>query len=302
MNTHEQDGTTLIRSMTGYGRKETGEAGGFSVEIRSLNNRYLDVQVKAPRGLAVLEPRVKKAVQDRFSRGRFEVSITRNGNQERAGRLVVDEERVGQYIGILRELKTRFGLAGDVDVSTVAGFRELISISEVTEDAEELWQVLSAGLAAALEELDRMRSQEGAVLAQDITARLETVAGAIQTIRTQAPATVENARKRMADALSRLLNEQPDPVRLAQEMAILAERTDVTEELTRLGSHLGQFRSLLNEPSREAVGRKLDFLLQEMGREVNTIASKAMDARISLDVVNVKAELEKIREQVQNIE
>ncbi len=293
----------MIRSMTGYGRKEVDEAGDhFTVEIRSLNNRYLDVQVKTPRGLAVMESRVKKSVQERFSRGRFEVFISRNGGRERTDRLVVDEALAGQYIGILKDLKSRFGLSGDVDLSLVAGFQDLITVNEVKEDPEALWRVLTPGLSLALDDLDRMRVEEGAALARDIRERLETVDRLLQTIGAIAPATVENARKRMADTLSRLLNEQPDPVRLAQEIAILAERTDVTEELTRLGSHMAQFRSLLVESGREAVGRKLDFLIQEMGREVNTIASKAMDARISMDIVTIKAELEKIREQVQNIE
>jgi uncharacterized protein (TIGR00255 family) len=303
MNNHAQGGATLIRSMTGYGRGEAGEAGSrFVLEIRSLNNRYLDIQVKAPRGLAFLEPRVKKTVQDRFPRGRFDVFITRTEEHDKDGVLVVNEALAGQYIGILRDLKKRLGLAGEPDLSMVAGFPDVITLTEVKEDAEAQWQTLSEALSHALDQLDRMRSEEGAALVRDIRARLETIDRAIQAIRSQTPATVENARKRMTDTLRRLLNEQPDPVRLAQEIAMLAERTDVSEELTRLGSHLGQFLSLLNDAAHEAIGRKLDFLLQEIGREVNTIASKAMDARISLDVVNVKSELEKIREQIQNIE
>jgi len=289
--------------MTGYGRTEVGDAGSrFSLEIRSLNNRYLDIQVKIPRGLAVLESRVKKAVQNRFSRGRFDVTITRSTGLEGSGRLLVDEALAAHYVGILKDLKTRFGLSGDIDLSLVAGLPDLISRTEVREDPETLWLILSTGLAQALDELDRMRGEEGAHLAQDISARLDAVERSIQAIRSQSPVTVENARKRMTDVLSRLLLEQPDPVRLAQEIAVLAERTDVTEELTRLGCHMTQFRSMLDASAGEAVGRKLDFLLQEMGREVNTIASKAMDAQIALDVVNVKAELEKIREQTQNIE
>jgi len=293
----------VIRSMTGYGRQEVGEADvHFTVEIRSLNNRYLDIQVKSPRTLAAMESRVKKSVQERFSRGRFDVFITRNGEQEKAGRLVVNEALAGQYIGVLRDLKTRFGLGGDVELSMVSGFPDIITVAETREDPEALWLVLSGGLVQALDELDRMRADEGAALARDILSRTETIERLIARIHAKAPATVELARKKMADTLSRLLNEQPDPVRVAQEIAILAERTDVTEELTRLGSHITQFRGLLNDSPHEGVGRKLDFMIQEMGREVNTIASKAMDAEISLDVVNVKAELEKIREQVQNIE
>jgi uncharacterized protein (TIGR00255 family) len=293
----------VIRSMTGYGRKETGDAGNrFVIEVRSLNNRYLDLQVKSPRDLSFIEPRVKKAVQERFSRGRFDVSITRNSEHMRTGMLVVDEALAAQFIGALKDLKARFGLSGDVDLSLVAGLQDLITVTEAKEDREAVWQILSTGLTQALDELDRMRVEEGTVLARDIRERIESIEDLVGTIRAKAPVVIENARKRMADTLARLLVEQPDPVRLAQEIAILAERTDVTEELTRLGSHIGQFRSLLGDSGREAVGRKLDFMIQEMGREVNTIASKALDAQISLDVVTIKAELEKIREQVQNIE
>jgi uncharacterized protein (TIGR00255 family) len=293
----------MIRSMTGYGRTEAGDEGGhFSIEIRSLNNRYLDVQVKIARGLAVLESRVKKTVQERFSRGRFDVSIARNSGYERGGRLTVNEILAAQYIDILKDLKARFGLSGDADLSLVAGLPDLITMTDVKDDPEAHWPLLSTGMLQALDELDRMRGEEGTLLAQDIRERLDIIDRAIQAISSRTPVTIENARKRMTETLNRLLAEQPDPVRLAQEIAVLAERTDVTEELTRLACHMKQFRSLLGGSTREAVGRKLDFLLQEMGREVNTIASKAMDAQISMDVVNVKAELEKIREQVQNIE
>jgi uncharacterized protein (TIGR00255 family) len=289
--------------MTGYGRKETSGAGShFTIEVRSVNNRYIDIQVKAPRGLAVLEQHIRKRVQDRFSRGRFDVYITRNGEKESVGRLVVNETLAGQYIAALSDLRARFGLGGEVDLSLLARFQDLFALTEVKEDVEAAWQVLAEGLAQALSELDDMRAEEGRALARDISGRLETIDRLLVAIHGLAPASVEAARKRMSDALTKLLHEQPDPVRLAQEIAILAERTDVTEELTRLESHMVQFRALLADSSGEAVGRKLDFLLQEMGRETNTIASKAMDAQISLNVVNIKAELEKIREQVQNIE
>ncbi len=298
-----RDGVPVIRSMTGYGRKETaGAAARFSIEVRSLNNRYLDVQVKVPRSLAAVEPQVRKVVQERFSRGRFDVSITRGGEKEKSGQLVLNEDLAVQYIAILRDLKARFGLSGDVDLSMVAGYPDLYSVVERDEDPEALWQLLSSGLSEALGELERMRTEEGAVLARDILARLDTVERLIGTVRDKSPLSVELARKRMSETLAKLLHEQPDPVRVAQEIAILAERTDITEELIRLGSHLAQFRALVRDGAREGVGRKLDFLLQEIGREANTIASKAMDADISIAVVHIKAELEKIREQVQNIE
>ena len=289
--------------MTGYGRKEVGDAAAhFVIEVRSLNNRYLDVQVKSPRNLAAMEPRIKKCVQERFSRGRFDIFITRNGEHVKNGGLVVNEPLAERYIAALNDLKSRFGLRGEVDLSMVVGFQDIISVTEEQEDAEAQWNVLSKGLAQALDELDKMRTEEGSALARDILARLEIIDRLISAIQTKSPVTVEHARKRMSETLNKLLTEQPDPARLAQEIAILAERTDVTEELTRLKSHMRQFRSLLSDAAGEGVGRKLDFLLQEMGREVNTIASKAMDAEIAIDVVNAKAELEKIREQAQNIE
>ncbi len=293
----------MIRSMTGYGRVDVHDgAVHFTIEIRSLNNRYLDIQLKTPRSLAVMEPRIRKDVQERFSRGRFDIMIIRNGEQEKTGRLVVNESLVSQYIGMLRDLKSRYGLSGDIEVDTLAVLPDVFAVTETREDPEALWRVLSGGLSRALDDLGTMRADEGAILSQDISARLQTIEHLLGKIRGKAPALVEIARKRMSETLGRLMNELPDPARISQEIAILAERTDVTEELTRLGSHLAQFKTLLKEPSPEGVGRKLDFLIQEMGREVNTIASKSMDAEISLDVVHGKAELEKIREQVQNIE
>jgi uncharacterized protein (TIGR00255 family) len=267
-----------------------------------VNNRFIDIQVKAPRSLAALEPRIKKAVQDRCSRGRFDVFLSRNNERESAGRLMVDETLVDQYITSLRGLKDRFGLGGEVDLQLLSSLPGLLAISEEKEDIEEIWQVLSDGLAQALGELHRMRVEEGKSLVSDMNRRIDSIEGYLRTVHELAPASVELTRKRISETVARLLKEPPDPVRLAQEIAILAERTDVTEELTRLSSHIGQFRMLTADVTGEPVGRKLDFLLQEMGREANTIASKAMNSQIAHLVVDIKAELETIREQAQNIE
>ena len=289
--------------MTGYGRKEvTGVGGRFTIELRSVNNRYMDVQVRMPRGLAALESRIKKSVQERFSRGRFDLFITRNGEEEKSERYTLNEEGAEQYIGLLRELKSRFTLAGEVDLSLIAAGQNIISVAEIKDDVEALWPTLTEGLQGVLDDLDAMRLDEGSALANDIASRIEMIDTLLGTIRTRSPLTVENAKKRLNDTLHRLLQDEPDPARIAQEIALLEERTDITEELTRLDSHVRQFRAMMNDSQGEAIGRKLDFLLQEMGREVNTIASKAMDADISFQAVNIKAELEKIREQVQNIE
>lgn len=293
----------MIRSMTGFGRAEVISAGiRVTIEIRSVNNRFIDVQVKAPRTFVQLEPRVRKTVQDRCARGRIDVFINRNGERDMPGRLVADEALVSQYISVMKNLKERFGLSGEVDVSLIPQFPGLITLAEDQTDMEAVWSALSEGLAQALRELDDMRSREGAVILADMTRRLGVIEDLMQDVEKIAPSTVDQARKRMSEALTRLLNEQPDPARVAQEIAILAERTDITEELTRLKSHIRQFRLLVSDSNAEPVGRKLDFLLQEMGRETNTIASKAMNSQIAHLVVDIKAELEKIREQAQNIE
>jgi len=289
--------------MTGYGRSDVRDAAGsFAIEMRSVNNRYLDVQIKLPRSLNALEPRIKKSVQDGFSRGRIDVFIARSSGESTPFKFTVDFERAEQYIGVLRELKARFSLPGEVDLSLLNALPDIIAKEEVTEDMESVWTLLSTGIGQAVASLRTMREKEGESLAGDIAGRLKDIDELVSAIRTRTPLVVEQARTRMAEALEKILKEQPDPSRVAQEIAILAERTDVTEEITRLASHGGQFLALMQGTGREPVGRKLDFLIQEMGREVNTIASKALDAEISLQVVTIKAELEKIREQVQNIE
>jgi uncharacterized protein (TIGR00255 family) len=294
----------MIRSMTGYGRAEGGdESGGFAVEMRAVNNRFLEVQVKLHRSISPLEPRVRRAVQSRFARGRIDVFINRHdGGSDSSFRYSLNHRLAGQYLDLLRDMKKRFDLQGDADLGLLSSLPDVIVREEVAEDMEQVWQRLDPLVQKAMDGLEEMRTAEGDALERDIADRLTSIEATAEEVSVRAPETVELARARMRDSLQRLLQEQPDPSRLAQEIAILAERTDITEELTRLGIHLGQFRSMLAASSAEPVGRKLDFLLQEMGREINTVASKASDANISLLVVNIKADIEKIREQVQNIE
>lgn len=293
----------MIRSMTGFGRGEkTGGVHGYVVEMRSVNNRYLDVQIKTPRSLTSLEPRIRRAVQGAFSRGRIDVFVNRTGPESGSVRISADLRVAGQYVAILRELRQRFELPGEFDAAALVALPDVISREDVGEDDEALWNAVAPALDEAMERLRTMRSDEGSALVRDITARLAALESMAAAVRGLAPETVEQARRRMTEAVARLLREQPDPQRIAQEVAILAERTDVTEELTRLDSHVSQFRRFLDGSGDEPVGRKIDFLIQEMGREVNTIASKALNAQVSVHVVNMKAELEKIREQVQNIE
>ncbi len=289
--------------MTGYGRGSAAEGAlGLSVELRSVNNRFLDVQVRLPRSLAPLETRIRKAVQERFARGRIDVFVNRSGHDGGPSRLVLDEALTAQYLGILKELQERFGIGGEVGLAQFLSVPDIIRREEVEESADAVWGVLEEAINAAAAALRSMREEEGSALARDIAARLESLKAMAAGVEERSPVVVELARKRMADALQKVLQEQPDPARIAQEIAMLAERTDVTEELTRLASHVAQFRTFLEGPGDEPLGRKLDFLIQEMGREVNTIASKAQDAEVSQQAVQMKAELEKVREQVQNIE
>lgn len=274
----------------------------LTVEVRSVNNRYLEIQVKMPRAISMLESRVRKTLQERFSRGRFDVFIARNGGEGAPARLSLNTELADQYIAILKDLKVRFDLPGEVDLPLMGGVQDIIIREDVREDVEALWKCMLETLTRALDGLQAMRSAEGSILARDMRERIGKIESFVSRIRARSPLSVESARRRMSEAVRKLSGEDIDPLRLTQEIAILAERTDITEELTRLASHVTQFMRLIDESRGEAVGRKLDFLLQEMGREANTVASKAMDALIAHDVVEIKAELEKIREQAQNIE
>lgn len=299
----------MIRSMTGYGRADARSGtSSFAIEIRSVNSRFIDIQMRTPKVLVPLEPRIRKAIQEKFSRGRFDLFVTRNGEGARAGRIALDSDRADQYVKALTELKRRYSLPDDVDLALLAGREGVFTAEEAPDDAEALWKDLAGGMAKAFEALDVMRVDEGKALARDISSRLVRIEELAQEIGVRAPRSLEEARKRLTDSVRKLLGDaegvhhEPDPLRMAQEIALLADRTDISEELTRFASHLRQFRSLLAAGKTEAVGRKLDFLLQELNREVNTLASKAQDADISYGAVNIKAELEKIKEQVQNIE
>jgi uncharacterized protein (TIGR00255 family) len=249
-----------------------------------------------------LENRIRKAVQDRFARGRIDVFINRSSGDATSIRLVADHHLIGQYIEILNELKRRYSLTGKIELSFIHALPDVITRQETQEDLESVWTLLVKALDRAMLGLQTMREDEGRALTEDIIGRIHAIDSMIKSVHARVPEIVEAAQKRMNDSLARILKEPPEPARIAQEIAILAERTDVAEELTRLNSHLSQFRDLVAITTGEPVGRKLDFLIQEMGREVNTIASKAMDAEVSWSIVNVKAELEKVREQVQNIE
>ncbi len=292
----------MIRSMTGYGKKDgTSQQAGVTVEIRSVNHRFLEVAVRVPRSLAQLEDQIRKAVQQRCLRGRVDVSMSVHSAGGSLKTVQIDQPLAKQYHAALKKLQKTLGLRGAVDISVLAGFRDIVSITDEPIDTEHLGKTVLRVLGGALTDLEKMRKREGDALAKDLALHLDAIRAAKSAVGERAPELAKTAFERMKGRIEALLHsELPDPARLQQELALYADRSDISEELVRLESHMLQFDQTLRR--KESVGKTLEFLLQEMGREVNTIGSKANDADIAALVVRMKAELEKLREQVQNVE
>jgi len=288
----------MIKSMTGYGK---GEGGGFVVEMRSVNHKFLDLSIKLPKALLPLESKLKKAVGDRFSRGRVEIYVTRGGKEEAPRAFRLDREAARQYIAILSDLKNTFDLPGEVDLSLLTSFKDIVTEDEVSEDLGVVWDTLTAPLSGSMNSLEAMRAEEGATLSEDIRKRAAFIAAGIDEVEKKSPVTVQEYARKLKDRVAKLAEGiELDQERLHMEVVIFADRCDITEEVVRARSHLKQLDDML--AASEPVGRKMDFLLQEINREVNTIGSKASDRDVAHRVVGMKAELEKIREQIQNIE
>lgn len=292
----------MIRSMTGYGRGEAQTASyACVVEVRSLNHRYCEIAVKTPRGFAVIENKIREAVRSRFSRGRFDVYVGVDFTGASPRRLIVDRALARQLYLALAELRRELGLSGQVDLATLLELREIVRVEENERNVEDVWPAIQQALERGLVTLQRMRITEGEALERDILQRIQLIEQGLGRIQSRIPAILSEHKQKLAERISQLLGElELDPGRLAQEVVFYTERSDVTEELTRLNTHLTAFKKLLR--TDEPVGRKLDFFLQEMHREINTTGSKTADAEIAALVVDIKSELEKIREQAQNIE
>jgi uncharacterized protein (TIGR00255 family) len=293
----------MIRSMTGYGRGEVDESGlKWVVELRSVNHRFLEVSSSLPRHLWALEDRVRKLIKSRLARGRVDVQFSWEGRAERPWTVRLDPAMTAQINSLLTSLTEMLPEPEPVRLAHLLHFADLIVARErQTQDIEEIWLAISAALAQALEALEVMRGNEGAALAEETLSHLHQVRQELNQIKTQAELVPGLWQERLKTRLEELLAEAPvDEGRLVQEIAFLAERRDIQEELTRLESHIAQFQEALAGPG--PVGRKLEFLLQEMLRETNTIGVKAGDLDISQAVVAIKGLLERLREQVQNIE
>jgi uncharacterized protein (TIGR00255 family) len=290
------------RSMTGFGRGEASEADQtWTVEIRTVNHRFLDQRVVLPRAYAALEERVKKTVATGQDRGRVEVSLSLAGSGSAVPRLAVDMDLARQYYDCLQQLGEEFGLGGRIQLADMIDQREIISLQEQSPDLDQEWPLVQQAVLSALAECKHMREQEGQALKEDLLDRLDHFAAIVKEIETGIPQVLQQRQEELKNRVMKMLDGMDiDPMRLAQETAIMADKADVTEEVVRLASHISQFRSFLN--SDEPVGRRLDFLLQEFLREVNTLASKISNAAIAHLGVEMKNEIEKLREQVQNIE
>ena len=292
----------MIRSMTGYGRGQQLLHGrSITVEIRSVNHRYFEFSCRTPRGCAFLEDRLKRTLQQAISRGKVEVSLTLQTVESRGGAVAVDHALAGQYLTALRALAAEYGLTDDLTLSTVARLPDLFTVCRGEEDEEELAADVLSVLQEALDRFVAMREAEGERLRADVLSRLFTLEEHLAFVEERSPQTVAEYRARLTAKLNELLGDAvADEARILTEAAIVADRLAVDEETVRLHSHIAQLRGILD--CAEPVGRKLDFLVQEMNRETNTIGSKCSDTAIAGHVVEMKSEIEKIREQIQNIE
>ena len=292
----------MIKSMTGYGRgKWEGDTKRVEVEMKSVNHRFCDISPRLPRRLNSLETRVGNFIRQRISRGRVEVLVTVDDSSLAEQKLELDLDLARDIHRALKALQENLRLPGEIRLETLANFKDIFTRKEVETDLEKEWVSVLAALEGALNGLDAMRRDEGLALRQDFLKRLMAIEGMIQEIEGKAPLVLRACRDRLAQRVRELSGGlQIDEARLAQEVAYLAERSDITEEIVRIRSHLIQFRDLLDLP--EPAGRKMEFLLQEINREANTLSSKASDSGIAQVAVGIKSELEKIREQVQNVE
>ena len=282
----------MAQSMTGFG---SAEKDSFKVEIRSVNHRFLDISMKIPQSLSQHEMPLRSMMRERFSRGRFDILVT--VLQEGSVKVKVNAELARELYGALRFLKEELSLPDTIGIGTMAGFKELI----FTEEVEHHGEALYAAFAEALDRLLAMRRREGEALGNDMRLRLGKMEEMTASISMLCPEIVDECRKRFKERLALLFGDMTfDEHRVLQEAALMAEKADVSEELSRLVSHIAQFKKILSDG--DTIGRKAEFLLQELNREVNTIASKADDYRISTLTVEMKAELEKMREQAQNIQ
>lgn len=291
-----------MRSMTGYGRGSIERDGReLTLELKTVNHRFLDLNIRLPRALLFLEDGLRKGLNARLSRGHVDVFINYRNVREDAREVTLDGALLKAYARAMDEAALLVpGVKDDRALTRLVSMPDVLTVAERSEDQESVTALCADVLNLACDALEQMREREGESIGRDLAAKVDNLERIAGEIAGRAPGVVEDYQQRLNERIAELLQSPPDPQRLAQEVAIFADRAAIDEELVRLSSHFAQFRHLL--AASEPVGRKLDFLVQEMNREVNTIGSKASDLEIGKRVVEAKAEIEKIREQVQNIE
>lgn len=292
----------MVRSMTGFGRSQM-QAGGYSVscEIRGVNHRFLDPHIRTSRRYSILEEKVKEEIKKSITRGRIEVSITIEKTHDSQRALMVDKDLAIAYYNYLKELAEKLDISPEIGIIDVFRLPEVFSLEDQADDMDQVWQALQPCLYEALQGLVEMRTREGANLALDILTRNQGIVASVEKLEARSPVAAGEYQNKLRQRIAEMIPQGVvDEQRILQEAAIYADKINITEEIVRLKSHVQHLDELINQ--EDAVGRKCDFLLQEMFREINTIASKANDLEMNRVVVDVKAELEKIREQLQNIE
>lgn len=292
----------MIKSMTGFGRGSLeDEHRSFTIEIKSVNHRYCDLNIKLPKNLISLEDRIRKTVQPSISRGKIDIFVTQNTFKKEDTIAVFNESLGDSYYECLKSIKERYNIGGEISLSLLAGFPDVISLKQSDEDIEELWSCIKKPLDSALGLLVQMRVFEGLKLQENIMLKCENIKMSLNEIEKQAPLVETEYKDKLRERIKLLLDDQSlDESRIAMEVAMFADKACIDEEIVRLKSHLNQMKVTLD--MNEPVGRKLDFIVQEMNREINTIGSKANNLEIVHLVLNIKNEIEKIREQVQNVE
>lgn len=291
----------MIKSMTGFGRGH-GVLNGrdITVEIRAVNHRYYEFSCRLPRQFSFAEERLKSLFQGKISRGKVEASVLVQNVTAVSEKITANKEVIGEYITALRKIKDEFSLTDDLSLSAILRLPDAFTVVKEETDEEQLWEDLKTVSEEALANFINMRENEGARMKADIASRLDLIKKNIAFIEERSPMITESYRKRLYDRMCEVLDGKADENRILLEAGIFSEKTAVDEETVRLRSHIAQFRSMLE--SAEPIGRKLDFLVQEMNRETNTIGSKVQDIEVTKVVVDQKSEIEKIREQIQNIE
>lgn len=292
----------LLKSMTGYGRCEDTIGGRHIVfEIKSVNHKFFEFNSRITRGYLFLEDKLKSLVQGRLSRGKVDVFLQIETLEDSDVQVLVNHSLASGYVAAFEELKERYGLADDVSLSLLTKYSDIFSVHKAPENEEEIWEAVKSVGERAIDSFVAMREAEGARLKEDILEKAGKILAIVEKIEKASPETVGDYREKLRSKIEELLGDNRfDEQRVLTEVAIFADKIAVDEETVRLRSHFRQLEKLVN--SREPVGRKIDFLVQEMNREANTIGSKASDSRIAYMVVDIKSEIEKIREQVQNVE